>query len=1099
MPTSSINGVIQYLRSTLVPEGPELTDAQLLECFVSRREAAPLEAIVRRHGPMVWGVCRRVLGNHHDAEDAFQATFLVLVRKAASVHPRAKVGNWLYGVAHQTALKARGTRAKRKLREAQVTDMAEPAVIENNAWRDLQPVLDLELSRLPEKYRTVIVLCDLEGKTGKDVARELSLPRGTVASRLGRARAMLAKRLARHGLTASGGTLAAVLTEKAASASVPGSVMASTIKAVTSVAAGQVATTGLVSAKVAALIEGVLKGMLLTKLKTTAALLVILTIAGLGVGHVVLQSGAAEPAKEREVNADDVDKEKQANDDTAKLQGAWRLVTSEADGVTFDEGRPEIKDTRLVIDKSSVTMTGKLIHDPRIKKKPEDVKAVGTWTLDTVKNPKQIVLTWASNPWLTNEYFVERGIYALDGDSLKLCFYFPGSDTKGLVPTEFSANAGSKRSLGTWKRVPPAAKGPSGDRRPRLDLGKIQPPGGVPLPLVKPGTTEIGVDELNKVRKRLEAVPNEDLEKWVVELERIMGTKLKDGVPSARQTCRTDFVIHMSVAFDDLKWNAEAADKLFQRAQTMPVSEANVWKEAFEALLKKKIGQTDTEILDGGPAWAVPLVLIPVDALHEGQKYSAERSKRYRVRLKQLTAEDVALWKGKVDQFGGTELDAAVNIVLLDDYFDKEKLQRDKFKAAIATWHRDRPSEKAPVNQAEEKAKLQGTWQLVSLEADGLKVGEGRPELKDTRLLIEHQSLTLFYTPETVLEESATKAKAVADFTLDGGQTPKVIVLSWKECPWNRKDDYVRKAIYVVDGERLTLCLSRKDDEKEAPTDFSANTGSERLLWNFKRVPAPEKRDEKGDAQQGQEGNEQKEHKPAAPAKEKYRPKEGVQKQADLSKIDRTIKKEPTYKSKPKYCLLVFGPQAKTRIWLVLDGDDVYVDRDANGDLAGKEKKAEKLPIPKPNKAQQVTSFMRHIPTPQGKIGVEVTQIVYDRIRNNHCVTVWLDETEKPERFQIAGDDVEFEFAERPQDAPILHFFGPRQMNLAQGPQLIRGPQGGDFYVTIGTPGLGKGSFVAHAHEGIPKGAHVVLGLEYPSKGVAGGKMHQQVTLTKRC
>jgi hypothetical protein len=211
------------------------------------------------------------------------------------------------------------------------------------------------------------------------------------------------------------------------------------------------------------------------------------------------------------------------------------------------------------------------------------------------------------------------------------------------------------------------------------DLGMIQPPGGVPLPLGGPGT-KISVDYGIKASKRLESVPQEDLDKWVLELERIMGKKL-EGL--AKQGCRTYFVTRVSLAFDDLKWNVKAAGILFQRAQTMPASEARLWKEAFEALLKKKIGQTDTEVLDGGPAYAVPLVLIPVDALHEGQKYSTERGKKYLARLKQLTAEDVSLWKAKVDRFGGTELDAAVNIILLDDYFDKEKFQRDKFKAAV--------------------------------------------------------------------------------------------------------------------------------------------------------------------------------------------------------------------------------------------------------------------------------------------------------------------------------------------------------------------------------------------------------------------------------
>ena len=221
-----------------------------------------------------------------------------------------------------------------------------------------------------------------------------------------------------------------------------------------------------------------------------------------------------------------------------------------------------------------------------------------------------------------------------------------------------------------------------GDDKPTSkDLGSIQPPGGAPLPIEEPGKPGIKVELLEKVRKRLEAAPAEALDKWVVELERIMDEKLEGDL--AKQACRTYFVTRMSVAFDDLKWNAKAADEFFQRAQTMPASEAKVWKKAFEALLKKEIGQTATTYKDGGPAFAVPLVLISVKALHEGHKYSVERGKKYLARLKQLTAEDVSLWQEKVDEFGGTKLDAAVNIILLDDYFDKEKFQRDKFKAAI--------------------------------------------------------------------------------------------------------------------------------------------------------------------------------------------------------------------------------------------------------------------------------------------------------------------------------------------------------------------------------------------------------------------------------
>jgi RNA polymerase sigma factor (sigma-70 family) len=296
MATSQMSWVIQHLRRTvLLRDGAGLTDGQLLDDYISRRDEPALAALVHRHGPMVWGVCRRVLRNCHDAEDAFQATFLVFVRKAASIATRELVGNWLYGVAHQTALKARATAARRKERERQVTDMPEPAVTEQGQWHDLQPLLDEELSRLPDKYRSVLVLCDLEGKTRKEVAHQLDCPQGTVAGRLSRARVMLAKRLAQRGVVLSGGALAAVLSQNVASASVPPSVVSSTIKAANAFAAGQAAASGVISAKAVALTRGVLKTMLLTKLKIATAVLLVLSLAGLGVGNRMADAYAQNP------------------------------------------------------------------------------------------------------------------------------------------------------------------------------------------------------------------------------------------------------------------------------------------------------------------------------------------------------------------------------------------------------------------------------------------------------------------------------------------------------------------------------------------------------------------------------------------------------------------------------------------------------------------------------------------------------------------------------------------------------------------------------------------------------------------------------------
>jgi RNA polymerase sigma factor (sigma-70 family) len=286
-----MSNVIDYLRRAVLAEDEaDRTDGQLLECFVSCRDEAAVAALVRRHGPMVWGVCRRVLRNHEDAEDAFQATFLVLVRRAAAISPREMVANWLYGVAHQTARKARATGAKQQAREKQVNQWPEPeAESEPDLWRDLQPLLDRELSRLPDKYRLAIVLCDLEGMSRKEAACQLGVPEGTLSSRLTTARTMLAKRLARHGLALSGGALAAVLSQNLAAGGLPPPVTMSAIKAATAVAAGQAAG-GVISAKVAALTDGGLKTMLLKKLTTLTS--VLLLVGVLGLGSMALPDGA---------------------------------------------------------------------------------------------------------------------------------------------------------------------------------------------------------------------------------------------------------------------------------------------------------------------------------------------------------------------------------------------------------------------------------------------------------------------------------------------------------------------------------------------------------------------------------------------------------------------------------------------------------------------------------------------------------------------------------------------------------------------------------------------------------------------------------------
>jgi RNA polymerase sigma factor (sigma-70 family) len=289
MATGQLSEVLRHFRmATLVRDAGGMTDGQLLECFITRRDEAAFEALVRRHGPMVMGVCHRLLGHAHDAEDAFQATFLVLVRKAASIRQRQLVGNWLYGAAYRAALEVKA--AKRRAKERQVSGMPEPVVVDEAAvWRDLRRVLDQELNRLPDKYRVPVVLCDLEGRTRRDIARQLDIPEGTLSGRLTTARRLLAKRLARHGLALSISALATRLAPRAASACMPSPLVISTVKAA-ALLASEKTVAAVASASVAAITKGVMKAMLITRLKVTAAFLAIVGLVTAGGGTLVHHS-----------------------------------------------------------------------------------------------------------------------------------------------------------------------------------------------------------------------------------------------------------------------------------------------------------------------------------------------------------------------------------------------------------------------------------------------------------------------------------------------------------------------------------------------------------------------------------------------------------------------------------------------------------------------------------------------------------------------------------------------------------------------------------------------------------------------------------------
>jgi RNA polymerase sigma factor (sigma-70 family) len=216
-----VTGQLKIVGTPLDSAGVEdriesLSDEELLDWFLNRADGsaeAAFRAIVVRHGPMVLGVCRHILNQLQDAEDAFQATFLVLARKAGSIRDRRVLARWLYEVAYRIAMRARTNGVRRRTHERQGGEMAVTASIDNHGWIELRPVLHEEINRLPEKYRMPVILCYLEGKTNEEVAELLGWPVGTVKGRLSRARDVLRSRLSRRGLALSAAFLVTSLAD----------------------------------------------------------------------------------------------------------------------------------------------------------------------------------------------------------------------------------------------------------------------------------------------------------------------------------------------------------------------------------------------------------------------------------------------------------------------------------------------------------------------------------------------------------------------------------------------------------------------------------------------------------------------------------------------------------------------------------------------------------------------------------------------------------------------------------------------------------------------------------------------------------------------
>jgi RNA polymerase sigma factor (sigma-70 family) len=338
-----------------------LGDGPLLERFATLQgEVADFAfaALVARHGPMVWRVCRRVLRDEHDAQDAFQATWLVLVRKAGSLRDPSSVGNWLFGVASRVALDARAASSRRQLHEQRYAEsQSDEARAEERDRDDLGAVLHEELQRLPERYQTPIVLCYLVGLSHEEAALRLGCPVGTVRSRLARGRERLRARLVRRGIALSAGALTATLAQDATAAVSP-ALFHSTIYA----AARFAATPGaIISTQTVILCQGVIQTMFWTQLKTVAAIIlvagtVLATGAQVAAVHAGKGQGDDRPAPASEDRADQAQVVRSLSYDN------YNLVPGETTVLSILPANLKVKKGQLVCELDPVRIKDQLAN-----------------------------------------------------------------------------------------------------------------------------------------------------------------------------------------------------------------------------------------------------------------------------------------------------------------------------------------------------------------------------------------------------------------------------------------------------------------------------------------------------------------------------------------------------------------------------------------------------------------------------------------------------------------------------------------------------------------------------------------------------------------
>lgn len=408
--------VVQALRRGLaLTEDVSASDTTLLREFRTSRDEAAFAALVRRHGPMVMEVCRRILGQQADADDAFQAVFLLLARKADQISRPELLAPWLHGVALRTAWAARRRLRRQRTLEAPLAEGLQATSAESLEKREILTLLDAEVSRLSEKYRLPVVLCELNGRSRKEVAALLGIPEGTLSSRLAAARQRLADRLSRRGIAVSPSVLTGIFAECPKTAVVSSSLLRATLAAVSS---------GQVTPSVLQLTQGVLMMLWLQQVKTFTVAAVTFAV-GIGlVGHRWIGRDLDS------IHAQDKPKPAPRSDRPAKdspLIGGWRVIRMEVGGQVVPEDRSRPEAMYFTADRAFL-------------KSPEGDQAwivFASYQVDESRSPKSIDLRVHQEADPAGKTQTLRAIYEIDGDGMKFAFHQEQVDAESTRPTSF--------------------------------------------------------------------------------------------------------------------------------------------------------------------------------------------------------------------------------------------------------------------------------------------------------------------------------------------------------------------------------------------------------------------------------------------------------------------------------------------------------------------------------------------------------------------------------------------------------------------------------------------------------------------------------------